>query len=163
MIHILEGMIFINNMDEFLYKIKKISKDKNVVMQALDADKLACEEHLRFAVEKAINSFKTGRNIAGDLSKEVMLYAAGTRQISKAMKLGIHNGQNNIALVVVGDGSALSGFNEIIPMPVLQYHESKKETLMEIFNITAEEIEAVGEEKIPELVLERVALLDVIK
>jgi KEOPS complex subunit Cgi121 len=35
--------------------------------------------------------------------------------------------------------------------------------LMEIFNITEEEIKSVGDDKIPELVLERVALVDVIK
>jgi KEOPS complex subunit Cgi121 len=34
---------------------------------------------------------------------------------------------------------------------------------MEIFNITEEEIQAAGADKIPELVLERVALVDVMK
>jgi len=32
----------------------------------------------------------------------------------------------------------------------------------EVFNITATELEAVGADKIPELVLERVALVDVL-
>jgi KEOPS complex subunit Cgi121 len=46
---------------------------------------------------------------------------------------------------------------------VLQYGDSKNRALMDIFNITDEEINAVGSEKIPELVLERVALVDVLK
>lgn len=163
MIQIVEGTAFIDNTEKFLQKLKKISKDKNMVLQALDADKLAGEEHVRFAVQKAINSFKMGRNIANDLAKEIMLYAAGTRQISKAMRLGVHNGKNNIALVAVGEAPDLSAFDEIVPENVLQYNDSKKNTLMDIFNITEEELEAVGEDKIPELVLERVALVDVIK
>jgi KEOPS complex subunit Cgi121 len=163
MIHILEGTIFIDDVEGFLDKIKKISKEKNITIQALDADKLAGEKHIRFAVEKAMNSFKTSTNIANDLAKEIMLYASGTRQISKAMRLGIHKGKNNIALVAVGKEPNLSAFNEIKPKPVLEYNESKKEAVMEVFNITNEEIEAVGEEKISELVLERVALVDVIK
>ncbi len=163
MIQIVEGTAFIDNTEKFLQKLKKISKDKNTVLQALDADKLAGEEHVRFAVQKAINSFKMGRNIANDIAKEIMLYAAGTRQISKAMRLGVHNGENNIALVAVGEAPDLSAFDEIIPENVLQYNDSKKNTLMDIFNITKEELEAVGEDKIPELVLERVALVDVIK
>lgn len=162
MIQILEGTIFIEDIEKFLRKIKQISKEQNIVLQALDADKLAGEEHLRFAVEKAINSFKTGRNIANDLAKEIMLYAAGTRQISRAMKLGVHNGNNNIAVVAIGEAD-LSEFDEITPEPVLRYNKSKKAALMDIFNITEEELEAVGEDRIPELVLERVALLDVIK
>lgn len=163
MIYILEGTIFIDNVESFLDKIKKISKEKNITIQVLDADKLAGKEHIKFAVEKAMNSFKTGTNIANDLAKEIMLYASGTRQISKAIRLGIHKGENNIALVAVGEETDLSAFNEIKPKPVLEYNESKKEAVMEVFNITDEEIEAVGKEKIPELVLERVALVDVIK
>lgn len=163
MIHILEGTIFIDNVEGFLDKIKKISKEKNITIQVLDADKLAGKEHIRFAVEKAMNSFKAGTNIANDLAKEIMLYASGTRQISRAIRLGIHKGENNIALVVVGEKPDLSAFNEIKPEHVLEYKVSKKNAIMEVFNITAEEIEAVGDEKIPELVLERVALVDVIK
>ncbi len=163
MIHILEGTIFIDDVEGFLDKIKKISKEKNITIQVLDADKLAGEEHIRFAVKKAMNSFKTSTNIANDLAKEIMLYASGTRQISKAMRLGIHKGKNNIALVAVGKEPDLSAFNEIKLKPVLEYNESKKEAVMELFNITNEEIESVGEEKISELVIERVALVDVIK
>ncbi|MDO9097821.1 MAG: KEOPS complex subunit Cgi121 [Candidatus Methanoperedens sp.] len=163
MIQILEGTIFIDDTEKFLQKLNKISKENGIVIQAFDADKLAGEEHIRFAVKKAINSFKAGRNIANDLAKEIMLYAAGTRQITKAMKLGVHNGENNIALVAIGEVIDLSAFNEITPKPVLQYNSSKNNVLLGIFNITKEELEAVGEEKIPELVIERVALVDVMK
>jgi KEOPS complex subunit Cgi121 len=162
MIHILEGKVSIDDVEEFLQKLNKISKEKNLTLQALDADKIAGEEHIRFAIGKAINSFRTGTAIANDLSKEIMLYAAGTRQIIRAVKLGIHKGENNIALVAVGDAK-LSGFDEIRPASVLAYDQSKKEALMKVFGITNEELEAVGEDKLPELVLERVALVDVIK
>lgn len=162
MIHILEGKVSIDNVEEFLHKLKKISIEKNLTLQALDADKIAGEEHIMFAVEKAINSFRTGTSIANNLSKEIMLYAAGTRQINRAVKLGIHKGENNIVLVAVGEGK-LPEFDEIRPAPVLAYDLSKKEALMKAFSITNEELEAVGEEKLPELVLERVALVDVIK
>ncbi len=110
-----------------------------------------------------MNSFRKGTNIASDLAHEIILYAAGTRQISRAMKLGIHRGHNNIVLVTVGENADLSGLVEITPKPVLQYDQSKKEAILEVFSIAKEEIEAVGEEKIPELVLERVALVDVLK
>ncbi len=162
MIQILEGRIFIEKPDDFLQRLKNMGKEKNLALQALDADKIAGEEHIRFAAEKAINSFKKGKNIANDLAKEIMLYAAGTRQISRAVKLGIHNGENNIVLVAVGDAE-LPGFEEIEQKQVLAYSASKKEALMKVFGITNMELEAVGEEKLPELVLERVALVDVIK
>ncbi len=92
-----------------------------------------------------------------------MLYAAGSRQIGKAMKFGIHRGHNNVVLVAAGEAPELSLFDEIKPAQVLAYNASKKDAIMKAFGITKEEIEAAGEEKIPELVLERVALLDVFK
>ena len=163
MIQILEGTIFIGNKELFLKKIKEISMEKNLAIQAFDADKLAGKEHLIFAIEKALDSFKKGTNIANDLAKEIMLYAAGMRQINRAVKIGVNDGLNNIALVAVGDMIDLSAFDEIMPCNVLEYIGSKNSALVEIFNITQEEIEAVGAEKIPELVLERVALVDVMK
>ena len=163
MIRILEGTIFIKDTEMFLTKIKEIRKSRDIIILALDADKLAGEKHLMFAVEKAMNSFKTGKNIASDPGKEIMLYAAGTRQIKRAVKIGVHNGKNNIVLAGIGEDVDLSSFNEITPNNVLQYDVSKNRALMDIFNITDEEIKAVGADKVPELVLERVALVDVLK
>lgn len=163
MIRIIEGTVFIDDLEEFLRKLKAAGKEKNMVLQAFDADKLAGEKHLLFAIEKAISSFERGANIAGELSKEIMLYVAGTRQINRAMRIGVHAGWNNIAIVAIGDAPELSGFGGITPGQVLQYDITKKDALMDIFNITKEELEAVGDEKIPELVLERVALVDVLK
>lgn len=162
-ISILEGTIFIDNVEDFLRKLKRVSEEKKITIQALDADKLAGDRHIRFAVKKAVNSFKTGTNIANDLAKEIMIYASGTRQISKAMGFGIRKGENNIVLVAVGEEPDLSEFSEIMPKRVLEYNDSKKEAIMRAFNITKEEVEAAGEEKIPELVLERVALVGVSK
>ena len=159
----LEGTVFIESKELFLKKIKEITTGKNLAIQAFDADKLAGKDHLIFAIEKALDSFKKGTNVANDLAKEIMLYAAGTRQINRAVKIGVHDGWNNIAIVAVGDMIDLSAFDEITPQNVLQYSGSKNSALMDIFNITKEEIEAAGADKIPELVLERVALVDVMK
>ncbi|MCE8429747.1 MAG: hypothetical protein J5U19_15350 [Candidatus Methanoperedens sp.] len=163
MIHIIEGTVFIEDLEGFLRKLKIFGKKNNVAIQVLDADKLAGEKHIRFAVEKALNSFRNETNIANDLAKEILLYAAGTRQINKAIRLGIHAGQNNVALVVVGGEPDLSAFEEISRAEVLEYNISKKEAIMKVFSITQEEIDIAGEEKIPELVLERVALVNVFK
>jgi len=162
MIRILEGTVFIDNKELFLKKLKEFGTGKNLAIQAFDADKLAGKEHLTFAIEKALDSFKKGTNVANDLSKEIMLYAAGTRQINRAVKIGVHGGWNNIALVAVGDMIDLPAF-DITPGNVLQYSGSKDSALMHIFNITEKEIQASGAGKIPELVRERVALVDVMK
>lgn len=165
---ILNGIIEIKNIEKFLEYLNNISKKYKVAIQALDANKIAGERHIQFAVEKAIKSMDLGRNIANTLSLEILLYASGKRQINKALSIGVSRGKNNIALVVVGDSNnedlAISELKKLIDeKPVIEYTENKKTAIMEFFDITKEEINAVGEEKIPELVLERVALVDVMK
>jgi len=65
--------------------------------------------------------------------QRILLYAAGTRQINKAIHLGIHKGQNKIALVMIGDKHDFSEFDEISHMNVLDYNKYKKTAIMQIF------------------------------
>jgi len=122
-----------------------------------------------FAVEKAIRSFDSGRNIANNLGMEIMLYAAGTRQIERALGLGVRMGENRIAMVLVGENGiddALVHVSErldTVDPIVLDYSREKESEVMEFFSITPDELDAVDEGNILELVLERVALVDVIK
>ncbi|HML26042.1 MAG TPA: hypothetical protein PKC27_05040, partial [Methanomethylovorans sp.] len=46
---------------------------------------------------------------------------------------------------------------------VIAYLSSKRDEMIMQFGITADEIEVVGEQMVPELVIERVALVDVLK
>ncbi|MHC1566921.1 MAG: KEOPS complex subunit Cgi121 [Candidatus Syntropharchaeia archaeon] len=163
--HIVEGEVEIPDLDGFIDRLRKISEREGVVIQALDADKLAGEDHVRAAVSKAKRSMEEGKNISGDLGMEILLYAAGRRQINKALEIGVSEGKNNVAIVILGSSpSAISEVEKMVrKKSVLPYNDSKKKKIMEFFGITEEEIGAVGEEKIPKLVLERVALLDVLK
>jgi KEOPS complex subunit Cgi121 len=78
-------------------------------------------------------------------------------------------GENRVVLVVLGKeqeavsktATVLRGFVE--EAQVLEYRPEKRAVLMEHFGIGEAEILAVGEAKLPELVLERVALVDVLK
>ena len=99
----------------------------------------------------------------------MMLYASGNLQIGRALGMGVKTGYNRIAVVVAGNNGvdgAISDVNEVLDTldpAVLEYSKAKQDGLLEFFNITCDELDAIGESKIPELVLERVALVDVIK
>ena len=163
---IISGIVNIEDVESFLKMLGEVAKKHNVIIQVLDADQIANKEHLHFAVEKAKKAMHEGRNIAKDLGIEILLYASGKRQIERAMSMGVHSGKNDVAIVVIGDDTtgAITEMKAIVhEAPVLDYTERKKRKLIKTFGITEAEIRAVGEDKIPELVLERVALLDVMK
>jgi len=165
-IKIIGGRADIKDAAEFIKTLSGAAKKYNVTVQALDADKIAGVEHLRFAVEKAVRSMSSQTNISKDLGMEILLYASGRRQIDKALQLGISPGKSNVAIAIVGDGAERAAREMrglVQDAPVLDYNESKRDAILKTFGITDAEIGAVGEDKIPKLVLERVALLDVLK
>ncbi|HPS90974.1 MAG TPA: KEOPS complex subunit Cgi121 [Methanothrix sp.] len=146
---------------QLISAIKDLQSIHNCIVQALDADKIASERHIRFAVEKALAAFSEQRNVAKDAGMEIMRYAAGEKQIERALFMRVSDRTERIALVLVGrpplpDGWELSG---IIDQDGNGCQFCAK-SLMEAFNISPEELSAVGEERIEDLVIERVALVD---
>lgn len=167
-IQIITGLMFIENLREFLQTLNSIASEYDLTIQALDADKIAGEQHIKLAVKKAVHAMEMHTNVANDLGVEIMRYAAGERQIEKAFSIGLHEGDNRIVFVIVGGRHAALGasgaLRKIIDeRPLLDYSPSKREMIISQFNITKPEIKAVGEDKIPKLVIERVALVDVLK
>jgi len=175
---IVAGTVRIANVEEFLSALKNIAHTHLVTIQALDAGFLTGEEHIQSAVEKAMRAVKRKRSITSDLGLEILLYAAGKRQIGRSLKMGVKEGEQTVALVIVGEGGEKdlevvaedvkrkTGLEEVIIQELeseLDYDEHKRERIKEFFAITRDELQAVGEEKLKFLVLERVALVDVLK
>jgi KEOPS complex subunit Cgi121 len=165
MMKIICGTTRIKDTKEFLTRLNNISKKYDATLQAIDADLIAGIQHITFAAEKAIQSFNEKNNTSNNLAMETLLYIAGTRQIEKALQFGIKTGHNHLALLIISQHknnteqmeAELTQLLSEDPQ-VVNYTASKKERIISAFNITPEEIHAVGEDKIPKLVCERVAL-----
>lgn len=170
-LNIISGEIEIGDVGEFLNCVKEISTEFGVIVQVLDANKVAGAKHIETAVQKAIESTEQGNNISNDLALETLLYASGQRHIKKALKMGVSSGKNNVAIAVIGAGECDEAFREaclrfkgmVNEKPIIEYSDSKKIEIMKFFGITEAEIKVAGEEKIQDLVIERVVLLDILK
>ena len=159
------GLVEIDDVRAFLRDVAAVAADYGVTVQAVDADAIAGAGHVEFAVEKAVDSFAQGRNLARDLGMEIMLYLRGRRQIERALELGVKPGTNRVAIVIVGDGAvkarpAAEALLDEVDPAVVDYSHAKDRLLMRLFEITPAEIDIVGPERIPELVRERSALLE---
>jgi len=167
---ILAGKIKIEDIKSFLSTVNEIATNFGVVIQAINAEKIVGKEHIDYAVKKAIKSFENGRNIAKNLGLEILLYMSARRHIQKALAMGIREGAMNVLFVVTGEEvqikkalGTLSKMIEVRP-EVIEYDESKHSSIVKAFGITDKEVDAAGgNEKIPKLVLERVALFDVFR
>ena len=161
--HLIAGTCEIADVNGFLQTLKDIASGYGITVQAIDSSKTAGSEHILAAAGKAIRAVQRHESISDDLGMEILLYASGNRQIKRALSMGVRTGMNEIALVAVGDempeGAIRELENIVLVTDVTGYTREKRDAVTTFFGITETEIAAVGEEKIPQLVLERVALM----
>lgn len=149
------------SLEEFLSELRSIGDEYDVLVQAFDARYIAGQEHLEAAHEHATRSMERAENVADDFAVEVLLYAAGRRQIDRAMTLGLGTGERSVIVLLDGErvGNASGAVrDQLVPGPV----EPDERAIMEFFDITPAERRVTSGELL-DLVLERVALLDVEK
>jgi len=168
---LLEGQIVVGDVDELVATLSEISEEYDCTIQAFDARYVAGREHLERARSLADRAIERGENVARDRSVEILLYAAGCRQINKALEMGLETGENRAVILVDGDSeeadeagavAALKTRLDLTPTPTLGVEHADEALLREFFEIGAAELAATDAE-LPDLVLERVALLDVEK
>ena len=149
-----QGILKVNSLEEFL-------KDFGECLTVIDAKYVVDLDVVRFAVEKALKSWKEGKRIAKTLPLEILLYFCATRQIRDAIKVGVKEGINEAVVVIL---SECKGFERYFKeKEVVRVDNERIENVKKLYGITDEEIKIVGLEKLPLLIRERIALFDVFK
>ena len=150
----------------FLGELRAIGTARGTRIVCFNADLMAGRAHAEAALRRALRAVRAGTAISSSLEMEALLFAAGNRQCAVAERFGLHEGENRAWVCLCppseaafGDLTAIMEFVEedweTIPAP-------KAERLREAFGITPGEIAAAGGPgRLRELVLERVALLEV--
>jgi len=164
----------INNIDLFLQQLLLFSKKENLVIQAFDATAIYGKDHLISATTHALRAFEQGRNSTNSLALEILLYAAGERQIQKALKkIGVKKGKQQIAFIFMNEMTQKK--NKRIDEAVIKkflgmFHLTSDDKVLKgdrntlkRFGVTDQELSTIPESKYGDLILEKVALVDVIK
>jgi|AntRauTorcE11898_2_1112593.scaffolds.fasta_scaffold05683_2 KEOPS complex subunit Cgi121 len=201
---LLAGHLTVDDLDDLLATLDDIAAETNTTIQTFDADYVVSEAHLERALAHADRAIDRGENVARERAVEVLCYAAGRRQINRALAMGVAEGENRVVLLVdslAGDDvhesrsdsvanegqspsrnrkPSASGDNQnalrsgdaaeaeaiealrdhVDEAPVLGTYD--EDAVREFFDIGDAELAAV-EGDLADLVLERVALLDVEK
>jgi len=160
----------IKNTDNFLKKVEGFATKNNIIIQVFNADLIYGKEHIISAVEHSRRAIERKTNTTKSLEKEILLYSSGERQLKLAIpKMGVKEGVGNIAFVFVNDRKRkiLDNLtNELLELVELKRDdkvlEGSKDTLKK-FGISEEEIKTVTEEKFGYIILEKVAMVDIIK
>ncbi|MFB6091185.1 MAG: KEOPS complex subunit Cgi121 [Halobellus sp.] len=162
---LVEGVVAVDDVDAFVAALDEISAETGATVQAFDARYVVSRRHLERAVALADRAIERGENVARDRAVEILLYAAGRRQITDALELGVSEGENRAVVLVDGgdEAAAAEAVRDRVldgVEPTLGDHDP--DAVHEFFGITEAELDAVDGDT-EALVLERVALLVVEK
>jgi KEOPS complex subunit Cgi121 len=153
----------IESPEDLIEKAKEHISEENLILQFMDADLILGKEHIQSAIEHAQRAFERNDNISTSMAMEILIYCACDPQIKGALaRIGLKKGCERIALVFddrLDIESLLADFDLKRDDSVLDFTESK----LRGFGIDDCEITALEKKKLKDLVLERIALVDVIK
>lgn len=165
---IVSGRLFIDDLSAFLQILNNFSAKHDVKIQGFDARKIIDNDHLLFSIHRSRQSFSNNANEAKDIGLEVLRFSSGQRKIDKSFSMGLIQGENSSIFVFFGEtAESLQNAEKLFKTefglscaPELSLDE-KKPFLIKQFEITDAELEAAGENRLKDLVMERVALVDV--
>jgi KEOPS complex subunit Cgi121 len=156
---VVEGTARVEDVDEFVTTLGEIGDRHDAVVQAFDARYVVDRDHLERATEIALRERERDNGIARDAGVEVLLYAAGRRQIERALEMGVSEGATPVAVVVAGDdedGAATEIESLLDPGDTLGAYDTER--VREFFDVSETEL-AATEGSLADIVHERVAML----
>lgn len=181
-VRLVYGTAAIGDLDGFLADCDAVAAETGAVVQAFDAGLVASETHLREATRLAARSIARDEAVARDPGVEILLYAAGRRQIDRAFELGIETGDCGVVVLladfggVPGAGRPAADLDRAVEaIAPLVAEESAdeaasaggtgpvdEERVREFYGISDRELDATDAD-LSDVVRERAALLDVEK
>lgn len=144
----------------FIDALDEIGETYDVTVQAFDARYVVSARHLERALELADRERARGAEIVRDRGVEMTLYAAGRRQIDRALQMGVSMGETPLVVAIDGAGNeqpAADAVEEhLVSGTTLGEYDERQ--VREFYDIGIAELDAT-DAGLEALVLERVALL----
>ena len=156
---VLEGVATVDDVETFVAQLDESGERHGSTVQAFDARYVVSRRHLERAVELARRERERGDGIARDEGVEILLYAAGRRQIQQALEMGVSNGRVPVVIVVVGgdEDRTVTDLRDLItPAETLGSYDTA--LVREFFDVSDQELEAT-DGTLADIVCERVAML----
>ena len=145
----------------FMDSVLKPAAASGVQVMVARADMIFGKDHVRSALYHAKRAIREGSNSSDSLAMEVLLYTSGERQLSSAIKKMSVDGRTKevvIAQLSAGTLARDRSWRELGDLP----DDVTPERLIE-FGVSRQELETLVPERAVELILEKVASVDILK
>lgn len=156
---LVEGVATVEAVDPFLERRAAVGEATGATVQLFDARYVVDRGHIERAVTLAGRERERGDGIARDPAVEILLYAAGRRQIDRALEMGVSAGTHPVVAVAVGgdEPAAARQLRDLLdPAETLGAYDEDR--VRAFFDVTDREVRATTG-TLEDIVRERVALL----
>jgi len=157
----------IKDSDVFLKKINEFSNINNLKIQVFDANLIFGKNHIVTSINHALRSIENNKHTTNSIEMEIMLYASGERQLKLAIpKMGIKKNTKNIAFILISDNITNDIIKKLLKFLSLERCDrvlSINGKKLEKYGINKKEIKTVSSDNYEKLIIEKVALVDIIK
>jgi len=163
------------DIEVILKELQKFTEENDMSIQLFNARFIYGQDHLHSAFDHATRAISEDRGHTNSLAMEILLYASGEYQIKNALsKLGLSNDAKEIAVMVLGEikdtseDQMIEDVIEILSSSGTDVERDDKlligdKNTLEEFGITKKELAVVPEDLWLDLLLERVAMVDLKK
>ncbi|MCD6299285.1 MAG: hypothetical protein J7L93_01595 [Thermoplasmata archaeon] len=154
----------IHDKEEFIERIRQFGDENKAICQIMNADMVYGREHILSAVEHALRAFENGTNSCKTPDMEILLYASGKRQIKDAIEFMGIGKSGKFVFVYAGNGNpGIEEFLEELGLEVDSNVMDGDILTLDKFGIGDEEMKTVDKSMYGDLILEKVAMVDLIK
>ena len=147
--------------EDFMRKTSEMARNSGSQVLVLKGDLVFGSDHVRSAFYHARKAIEEGRNASDSIAMETLLYSSGERQLSAAIKKMSVDKETESVAVVNLSGAHLKPGQDWREMPRIPSAVDPAD--LRRFGISDSELGTVSEERAVELVLERVAAVDILK
>jgi len=147
--------------EDLLNRVSKTARGSGSEVLVLKGDLVFGADHVRCALYHARKAIEERRNASDSLAMETLLYSSGERQLSSAIKKMSVDKETESVAVVNLSGAHLKPGQDWREMPRIPSAVDPAD--LRRFGISDSELGTVSEERAVELVLERVAAVDILK
>ena len=169
MIEIIGAKGNVQNIEKFIEETQSFSKENNLIIQSFNADLIYGKDHLISATKHANRAIENKTNTTNSLEMEIILYASGKRQLKLAIpKMGVQKGKSKVAFVIMSRKQDKNKkiIEKFLTKMKLERDDNvlngNRETL-EKFGLNNTEIDTITKDKYGDLILEKVAMVDILK
>ena len=147
--------------EDFLRRVSEAAQAGGSEVLVVKGELVFGSDHMRSALYHARKAIQEGRNASDSVAMETLLYSSGERQLGSAIKKMSVDRETESVVVVRLSGTGLvpeQGWQEIPRRPPAVDMAGLRR-----FGVSDRELETISVERAFELVMERVASVDILK